>query len=294
MVSDGSAPVSEGSGVGTVVVVGDDGIVRARDALTVTASQTWATSVGSTIKSAPVVVDGVVYVATTSGVIHALDLFNGDILWQYPAEGDPSPGRITADLAFADGLVYAGTEEGTLLLLNTDGSLHCQASQDAPIVVNPVVVDGEAYISAGQIIKILPAGTCEVPVTETDLHLSETVIDVAPAVAGGLIYLPNGGFLNAIDRNVVGTSVSSPEEVHHWSEGKVNADGKIASPPVVTGDAVYFGTETGTVYAVDSDTGDLLWEWQTGIYVRASPVVIDGAVYIANGDGNVYSVGPAG
>lgn len=69
---------------------------------------------------------------------------------------------------------------------------------------------------------------------------------------------------------------------------------KIASPPVVTNDAVYFGTETGRVYAVDSDTGDLLWEWQTGNYVRASPVVIEGAVYVASGDGNVYALGPGG
>jgi outer membrane protein assembly factor BamB len=93
---------------------------------------------------------------------------------------------------------------------------------------------------------------------------------------------------------MVGERVSDPAEVHHWSEGKVGVDSKIASPPVVTDDAVYFGTENGTAYAVDSDTGDLLWQWRTENYVRASPVVLDGVAYIASGDGNVYAVGPAG
>jgi outer membrane protein assembly factor BamB len=290
---DEAAPALGGGGGdtgGTAIIVGD---VRARDALVVTTTQTWSTPLGSSIKSSPVVVDGVVYVATTDGHVHALDLFNGDVLWRYPSEDGESAGRIIAGLAYADGYVYAGTEEGSLLLINPDGTLHCQSDLGAPIVVNPLVVDGKAYVSSGQIIHILPTGVCEVPVTEAVQFLSETVVDVAPAVVGDLIYIPNADFLNAVDLAAVESGVSSPEEAHHWSEGKVNADGKIASPPVVTDDAVYFGTETGTVYAVDSDTGDLLWDWTTGNYVRASPVVIDGAVYIASGDGNVYAIGPA-
>ena len=290
-----AAPAVGGGGGdsgGTVIIVGDDGIVRARDALIVTTTQTWSTSLGSSIKSSPVVVDGVVYVATTDGHVHALDLFNGDVLWRYPNEEGASAGRITADLAYADGYVYAGTVSGSLLLINPDGTLHCQTDLGAPIVANPIVADDKAYVSSGQIIQVLPIGVCEVPVTEAIQFLSETVVDVAPAVVGDLIYIPNADFLNAVDLTAVAAGVSSPEEAHHWSEGKVNADGKIASPPVVTDGAVYFGTETGTVYAVDSDTGDLLWEWETGSYVRASPVVIDGAVYIASGNGNVYAIGP--
>lgn len=293
--------VGEGGGSdagGTVVVVGDDGVVRARDALTVTATQMWSTPLGARIKSSPIVDNGVVYVATVDGFVYALDLANGEEIWRYPQreEGAEPLGRITADLAFADGILYVGAEDGGLHLLNTDGSLLCESALDAPIVVNPVVVDGRAYISYGQVIRIIEAGTCVGPVigTGTVQFLSETVVDVAPAVVGNLMYIPNADFLNAVDRLAVEEGAATPGEVHHWSEGKVNAEGKIASPPVVTNDTVYFGTESGWVYAVDSDTGDLLWEWQTGNYVRASPVVIDGAVYIASGDGNVYAVGPSG
>jgi outer membrane protein assembly factor BamB len=277
-----------------VIVVGDDGIVRARDSLTQVSTQMWAHDLGATIKASPVVDGGVVYVATTAGVVHALDQSTGDTIWTYPAGDAERLGRITADLALGDGVLYVGAEDGMLHLIGTDGSLVCETDQQAPITVNPIVVDGLAYVSAGNLITILPSGECQVPVTQTVQFLSETVVDVAPAVVGDLMYVPNAQFLNAVDLSMVGERVSDPAEVHHWSEGKVGVDSKIASPPVVTDDAVYFGTENGTAYAVDSDTGDLLWQWRTENYVRASPVVLDGVAYIASGDGNVYAVGPAG
>jgi outer membrane protein assembly factor BamB len=203
-------------------------------------------------------------------------------------------GAITAGLALDNGIIYVGTETGGLHLINIDGTLLCETRLDGSIQVNPVVVDALAYIAVGSVMRVMPAGVCEPLVSETVQYLSETVIDVAPAVVGDLMYIPNGIFLNAVDRVAVQEGVSDPLDVHHWSPGKVQADGKIASPPVVTNDAVYFGTETGWVHAVDSDSGELLWEWHTESYVRASPVVIEGAVYIAGGDSKVYAVGPSG
>jgi eukaryotic-like serine/threonine-protein kinase len=291
----GVASLGEGRNPGLVVVVGDDGVVRARDAVIVTQSLAWPpVRLGAPIRSAPVVEDGRAYVASRDGVIHAIDLASGNEIWRYPGAEEERLGAITAGLALHDGIIYVGTEAGTLHLINIDGTLHCESDVDGPVTVNPIVVGDTAYISTGFFINLLPAGVCDVPITEAVPFLSESVVDVAPAVVGDLMYVPNQQFLNAIDLTKVGTAVGSPDEVHHWSPGQVNADAKISTPPVVTRDAVYFGTESGRVYAVDADTGDVLWEWQTGNFVRASPVVIEGAVYIASGDGSIYAVGPAG
>lgn len=290
----GTASLGEGRNPGLVVVVSDDGVVRARDAISVAQGQEWSppARLGDSIESSPVITDGVAYVATTGGVIHALDLASGNEIWRYPQAEEERLGAVTAGLALHDGILYVGTETGTLHLINVDGTLHCEAPVDGPITVNPIVVGDTAFISTGNFIKLLPAGVCEVPITESVQFLSESVVDVAPAVVGDLMYVPNQQFLNAINLNAVGTAVSSPDEVHHWSPGQVNADAKISTPPVVTRDAVYFGTESGRVYAFDADTGEFLWGFQTGNFVRASPVVIEGAVYIASGDGNIYAVGP--
>ena len=290
----GTSSTGEGGSSGTVVVVADDGIVRARHAVTVEESERWSRRLGTRIRSSPVVEEERVYVATTEGVVHALDLATGEMIWSYPGPDADPLGAVSAGLALDNGIIYVGTETGGLHLINTDGTLHCQTVLDGSIRVNPVVTDDRAYIAIGTLMRILPAGVCDQLVSETVQYLSETVIGVAPAVVGDLMYIPNGIFLNAIDRPAVEEGVSDPIDVHHWSPGHVQADGKIASPPVVTDDAVYFGTETGWVHAVDADTGELLWEWQTESYVRASPVVIDGAAYIASGDGKVYAVGPSG
>jgi outer membrane protein assembly factor BamB len=290
----GTASLGEGRNAGLVVVVADDGIVRSRDAVIVEDTELWQERLGPRIRSSPVVDGEMVYVATTDGRVHGLELTSGVVVWTYPSSDTDPLGPITAGLALDNGIIYVGTEDGGLHLINTDGTLHCETTLDGSIRVNPVVVDGLAYISIGSIIRIFPVGVCDVLVSDIVQYVSESVVDVAPAVVGDLIYVPNGIFLNAIDRVAIEEGVTSPEEAHHWSPGKVRANGKIASPPVVTQDAVYFGTETGWVYAVDSDTGDLLWEWRTANYVRASPVVIAGAVYIASGDGRVYAVGPAG
>jgi outer membrane protein assembly factor BamB len=46
------------------------------------------------------------------------------------------------------------------------------------------------------------------------------------------------------------------------------------------------------VHAVDSQTGDLRWQWRTGLTVRGAVAVVEDAVFIASNDGFVYAVGP--
>jgi outer membrane protein assembly factor BamB len=53
---------------------------------------------------------------------------------------------------------------------------------------------------------------------------------------------------------------------------------------------VYFGSRDGKVYAVDALTGEKKWDFQTGSFVLASPVVADGVVYIGSNDGYLYAL----
>ena len=78
---------------------------------------------------------------------------------------------------------------------------------------------------------------------------------------------------------------------HAWPASTVDAGSLISGAPVVAGDAVYFGTEDGLAIAGDAETGDELWRWQTGNFVRSSPAVVEGAVFVASGDGTLYALG---
>jgi outer membrane protein assembly factor BamB len=66
--------------------------------------------------------------------------------------------------------------------------------------------------------------------------------------------------------------------------------GRIVSSPVVVGEAVYFGSSDGSLYAVGRADGSLRWKFTTGNVVHASPAVSDGVVYIGSWDRNMYAL----
>lgn len=270
-----------------IVVVDDDGAVRGHDAAVDTGVQ-WTTRLDSRIRSSPVIVDGRVYLATDDGLVHALDLISGHEIWRYPADGQPTLGTISADLAFHDGFLYVATEEGVLHLIDVSGDTPtsvCDFDAVDPIVTNPIITDEVTYVATmGQTIWPLPTGACDgrLP-NRLPAYITDTPVRVGPAIVGDTIYMPGGRYLYSID-------LTSGE--HLWEPSTVTAEAPVSTPPVVTSDTVYFASEDGMVHAVDAVSGETLWQWQTGLHVRAAPAVVDGVAFIAAGDGYVYALGP--
>jgi outer membrane protein assembly factor BamB len=129
----------------------------------------------------------------------------------------------------------------------------------------------------------LPAGRCDGTVPgRLPFYVTETPVEVAPAIVGDIIYLPDGQYLYSRD-------LTTNEFL--WPPAKVKADSPISAPPVVAGDVVVFASEDGVVHAVDATDGEALWTWRTGLHVRGSPAVIDGVVFVVSGDGFVYALG---
>ena len=283
----GEVNTGEGKKPALVIVVGDDGVVRARDAVTQISSQLWSANLGSRIRSSPVVAGDAVYVATTDGYVYALSLLDGSKAWQYPTEGD-GIGSVTAGLTFADGVIYAGTEEGRLDLIDAEsGQTLCTATWRQASRWPPSSRMARSMCPPGAI-RSSPCRPAPATARFRDrlpLYATETAVEVAPAIVGDHMYLPAGEFLYSLDLK---TNLDYSES---WSPSKVHTNSMISAAPVVTSDTVYFGTQDGTVYAVDAETGDQRWQWHTGNSVWASPTVIDGAVFIASGDGKVYAVG---
>jgi quinohemoprotein ethanol dehydrogenase len=80
--------------------------------------------------TAPLAVDGVLYLAAGHGIVHAVDAKSGRLLWRYDARAQEVAGEKLRmgwgirGLAFWKGRVYAGTTDGRLLALNAkDGTL---------------------------------------------------------------------------------------------------------------------------------------------------------------------------
>jgi outer membrane protein assembly factor BamB len=78
---------------------------------------------------------------------------------------------------------------------------------------------------------------------------------------------------------------------------KFKADDEVNSSPAYSNGLVYFGTNSGSVYAVTSWTGKLQWKAQSFArfgdreYFYATPTVAYGRVYIGNTDGTLFAFG---
>jgi outer membrane protein assembly factor BamB len=281
----GQAAVGEGRTPEIMVIADDAGVVRSHQA-GITAAAPWSTQLDGRIRSAPIIVDGQVIVATSEGFLHGLDLIEGGVLWTYPTEGE-GLGAVSADMAYSDGLVYVGTQDGFLHIVDVSAEIPesvCSYDARDPIAVNPIVVGGVLYVgTTAHNIWVLPEGTCSGSVQgRLPFYTTETPIEVALAIVGDIMYIPDGPYLYA--KNLA-------DNTDVWAPGDVDANSAISAAPVVTRDAVYFASEDGVVHAVDSTTGESLWDWTTGLHVRGSPAVVEDAVYVASGDGFVYAIG---
>ena len=108
----------------------------------------------------------------------------------------------------------------------------------------------------------------------------------APAIAGGRVYVTllegargsgkgRAVCLRLADGNIL------------WSK---TLSSRSESSPLVDGGRVFFGSEGGTLYALDAKTGKQDWTFGAGGAVKGSPTLSDGILYFGAYGGSVYAV----
>jgi outer membrane protein assembly factor BamB len=118
-----------------------------------------------------------------------------------------------------------------------------------------------------------------------------------PEVAEDTLYVSlNGGELSAVDPDTFGVIWEFPaseEEVCGDEEPQKRDLQGIYAAPVVSQGLVYFGGWDGNVYALDADTGDCVWDFETNDPIIGGLVLAGGRLFAASTDGNLYALDPA-
>lgn len=156
---------------------------------------------------------------------------------------------------------------------------------------SPVVADGTVYTgSADTHLYAIDAETGE----EEWSFQADHRIEATPAYADGTVYV------GSYDRHIYALDAATGEVV--WS---VETDGLIRGSPKVVDGTVYIGvgcnnlacewyadetSETGWVYALDAETGEVDWRFERGAEVVSTPAVGTENLFIGSSDGYFYAI----
>jgi outer membrane protein assembly factor BamB len=69
--------------------------------------------------------------------------------------------------------------------------------------------------------------------------------------------------------------------------------GEVFSSPAIVAGVVFIGSNDGSLYAIDQETGLQKWSFHTDARVPSSPAISNGLVYFGSYDGNFYAVDAA-
>lgn len=252
-----------------------------------TGQRVWAfkPSPGFKMNGTPAVGEGVAYfthVPDWSSVqVFALDAFTGEVLWSVQLTG-----YTTGCLTLHEGVLYLPTFNNSLYAIDAGTGQTLWTNSDAASGYwdsSPVYVDGMLYICGNDgVVRGINAGT---GVTEWERSLTAGVryIAATPAYAYERLF-----FADQVDSfhclsTLDGSTVWSTGGVQHGSTGLAD-------------NVAFFGQgadrANGQVRALDCETGQVIWSYQTGgTEIFSSPAITDGVVYIAGMDWNLYAFG---
>ncbi len=229
----------------------------------------------------PAIVGGVAYIGDLDGTLYALDLNTGKKKWDF-FTGEKFVGFNSAP-AVRDGLLYIGDVDGKVYCLNADdGKPVWGFETKAEINSSPNFYKDNVLIgSQDATLYCLNAKSGDV----VWKFAIDDQIRCSPTIAG------NRCFLAGCDSRLHIIDLDKGEKV-----ADVPMDGPTGVTPAVRGDVVYFGTENGTLFAVDWKEARLAWKWQqsqSGHGIRSSPAVTENLVIFGGRDKRLHALNPA-
>jgi Ca-activated chloride channel family protein len=107
-----------------------------------------------------------------------------------------------------------------------------------------------------------------------------------PAVFGGRNYNAMGNVIRSVDSE----TGEVLWEKKYVSDEDEDIGGRSLTPPSVVNGKLFMGSITGDMLCYDAETGKLLWKHNVGEPIRFQPSVSGGRVYFATDYGNIYCI----
>lgn len=205
--------------------------------------------------SSPAFFNGRVYFGSGDGNIYALDAQTGVLQWKFGTQD-----VVRASPAIANNTVYIGSWDSYLYALDAETGAEkwrFKTGED-PIDHNQVgfqssaaVVDGTVYVGCRDAhVYAIDAATGH---KKWDYYTRKSWVNTTPAVRDSVVYAGTG------DTHLFQAFDAKTGRLRFTFDAKIG----MFSSPALAGELAYIGAINGRLYAVDTKSGKLVWEFQT-------------------------------
>ena len=263
----------------------------------------WETRTTGPVHGTPAVAGGNLYLPLQDKRLLALDLDSGAVRWEFNSDS-PFVGSAVVD----GGIVYAGAQDGRVYAVDAEsGRQIWKFDVGSSVVQPPAVYRGKVVIgsSTGNIfVQNARTGDKRLRIRTGSLLVKR------PVTGNGQIYVLSGGDLLAFDANAREVPGEYPLNLiwaqlwiwqlpipappaqpgFEWRVSLPSDMGSFQVAPAVTPEALYLGSDSGGIYALDPRQGDILWQFQATAAMLTQPIVIGRSLYFGTADGVIYAV----
>ncbi len=302
----------------------------------------WVQNVGANIyMTSPLIHNGTVYIASVDenlkgeGAIYALDAQTGSLRWKYGVRNS-----IKNTIALESGCVLAQDAQGYLYAVNAENGKLCWEKQ-LPIAGLPSLIEG-VVAANGIVYAGTGKGLCAISVkdgheiwrnkdwaqgegTTTTFSVSDNMLIASAqwrALYGNDLHtgklrwkasangLSNRGSSAAVHGNLLYLISNKSFFILEANSGRVIVRKElpfsvdVTSTPLLTDNAIIFGSAQNGLIALDNETLDMKWQFNTAdalIYtspysrkeaaaIETSPVLSGNTVYVGASDGTLYGI----
>lgn len=287
-------------------------------------TQVFDYDLGTAVEATPMIRDSVLYIGRIDGMMSAVSLARKDTLWNYETMGQISASPNIVDFEGRQSVIF-GSYDNYLYCLNSRTGKEINRFESG-YYINGAVALWKKYVVFGGCDSWLRVIDCQTGIP-TDSLMLEAYVPASPAIMGDFCYLGDysGNIYELqlekgkIARHKMimkasgsdGAFVSVPAitseslyfltyDKHLYSIDRKDGDinwkyllkGNVGeSSPVVCRNQIIVCTKTGVVSILNADSGTLVWEYDTGEQIVASPAVIRERFFILSAKGTLFCFG---
>ena len=276
------------------------------------------------VEATPMIHDSTLFIGRIDGLMTAISLTRKDTVWNYETMGQISASPNIMNFSGQKALVFGSYDN---YLYCVDAETGAELSKfESGYYLNGAAALWKGHVVFGGCDALIRIVDCTTG-TQTDSLLLDTYVPASPAIMGDYCYIGDysGNIYKLIledgkitrHKKIVsedmenGSLVSVPAvstEAFYFLSGErylhaINRlDGKLMwkymlkgnvgeSSPVVCKDKIIICTKTGIVSILDTESGELLWEYDTGEQIVGSPAVIKDHFFILTAKGTLFCFG---